>query len=375
MNIRLLKTIDALLGGLLARVLPGRSPAEEKAGPPGSILIIRPGGIGDAILLLPAIRALKAAHPDAAIDVLAEKRNGQAFAFSAGIHQVFRYDGGTELLQVLRNRYDVVIDTEQWHRLSAVVARLIRSPIRIGYATNERQRLFTYAVAYSHDTYEADSFCNLLTPLGIGPTDEPAASFIEITPEAHERAGELLGDLQHRSFVALFPGASIPERRWGTDNFREVVSALAEEGIPSVVIGGGEDVDDGAKIVTDSSRLNLAGRTSLMETAAIIEKSSVLISGDSGILHIGVGLGKPTVSLFGPGIAKKWAPRGADHIVLNRNLPCSPCTRFGYTPKCSEGARCLKEITVDDVIAAVMTLLCGNDVRTVDHGQSISGCS
>ncbi len=60
----------------------------------------------------------------------------------------------------------------------------------------------------------------------------------------------------------------------------------------------------------------------------VIDKSAVLVSGDSGILHVGVGLGRPTVSLFGPGIAKKWAPRGDKHIVINKNLPCSPCTNL-----------------------------------------------
>ncbi len=83
----------------------------------------------------------------------------------------------------------------------------------------------------------------------------------------------------------------------------------------------------------------------------------MLVSGDSGVLHIAVGLNKPTVSLFGPGIAAKWAPRGEKHIVLNHHLDCSPCTRFGYTPSCSHGARCIQDITVEEVFTAVMTLL------------------
>jgi ADP-heptose:LPS heptosyltransferase len=128
-------------------------------------------------------------------------------------------------------------------------------------------------------------------------------------------------------------------------------------GIPVVVVGGQEDAAEGEKIVAGKSGLNLAGKTSLGETAAVIAKSTLLVSTDSGILHIGVGLGKRTVSLFGPGIVKKWAPRGPRHIVINRNLPCSPCTRFGYTPRCPISARCMTEITVDEVVAAVERII------------------
>jgi ADP-heptose:LPS heptosyltransferase len=355
LKIQLLKSLDSLLGGLLVRALPSATPAPGDRSP-GSFLLVRPGGVGDAILLLPAIRALKEAYPGAPIDILAEKRNGQGFSFSPHVRNVFLYDRGGDFLKVLRRRYDVVIDTEQWHRLSAVVARLIRSSLKIGYGTNERKRLFTHAVSYSHDDYEADSFFNLLQPLGITPP-EKAPPLVQLEPSARKRAGELLGDLSHCPFVVIFPGASIPERRWGVENFRAVAEVLDGNGIPSVVVGGREDAADGAKIVTGAKGLSLAGRTCLAETAAVIDRCAVLVSGDSGILHIGVGLGKPTVSLFGPGIAKKWAPRGDKHIVLNKNFPCSPCTRFGTTPECPSGARCLQEITVDEVTAAVMTLL------------------
>jgi ADP-heptose:LPS heptosyltransferase len=82
-----------------------------------------------------------------------------------------------------------------------------------------------------------------------------------------------------------------------------------------------------------------------------------LLSGDSGVLHIAMGLGVPTVSLFGPGRAGKWAPRGERHIVINKGLSCSPCTTFGTTPPCPISAQCLNDITVDEVFNAVAVLL------------------
>jgi len=75
------------------------------------------------------------------------------------------------------------------------------------------------------------------------------------------------------------------------------------------------------------------------------------------VLHIAVGMGKATVSLFGPGRAKKWAPQGEQHIVINKGLSCSPCTTFGTTPPCPIDARCMRDITVDEVVNAVTMLL------------------
>jgi ADP-heptose:LPS heptosyltransferase len=94
----------------------------------------------------------------------------------------------------------------------------------------------------------------------------------------------------------------------------------------------------------------------------LIAGADLLVSGDSGLLHIGVALGVPTVSLFGPGIAEKWAPRGEQHCVLNLQLPCSPCTLFGTTPPCEKQLACLSGVSVDTVFNAVKKQLQQNGI-------------
>jgi lipopolysaccharide heptosyltransferase II len=325
----------------------------------GRIIIIRPGGIGDAILLIPTIKALKQKYPEAKITVLAEKRNASAFGLCPHIDRVLHYDKPKQLLEAIRGNNDVVIDTEQWHRLSAVVARLTGAPFSVGYATNERRRLFSYPIPYTHDDYEANSFLRLLEPFGIAQSDDTKTPFLVVPAAAKARAESLLNELAGKKFVAVFPGASIPERRWGAVKFSRVADSLAEKGLPVVIVGGKGDEAEGQKIVHENFGLNLAGKTSLAETAAILERSSILLSGDSGVLHIGAGLDIPTVSLFGPGIARKWAPRGDKHIVITRNMVCSPCTRFGYTPKCPIQVKCMQDITVEEVTEAVIQVLNG----------------
>jgi lipopolysaccharide heptosyltransferase II len=358
---KLLKYIDAFAGSFTVScarlLLPDRHDEMQKH---DAFLFIRPGGIGDAVLLIPAIIALKKRFPHAVIDVLSEKRNYAIFSLCPYVNRILCYDNPTELLTAIRSRHDVVIDTEQWHRLSAVVARLMRAQMSVGYATNERKRLFTHAVPYSHDDYEAHSFFNLIAPItGQLPVDFDKP-FLTVSPESTNRIRSLLQPLANKKIVVLFPGGSIRERRWGRDRFHQTAQALIERGYGVVVIGGKGDLRAGEVIAGDFHHIvDLCGKLSLVEAAAVLQEASLLITGDSGIMHIGYGLGIKTLSLFGPGIEKKWAPRGNHHIVINKSLDCSPCTKFGYTPKCTKNAECMKRITVDEVVQKALDLLEG----------------
>lgn len=355
LKLRVLKQIDMVAGKLACHLFPPPQKTTLPSGERLQILLIRPGGIGDAVLLAPTIVALRNTYPLATLSVLAEKRNAGVFPLISGLDQIWRYDQPDQLLQAIRSKPDLVIDTEQWHRLSAVVSRVTGAKYSLGYATNARKRLFTHAVKYSHDDYEVDSFLQLLVPLGLKPPEKPTVPFLTVPATDQQVADELLSETD--PFVAIFPGASIRERKWGTEKFHQLGRQANEHGLQIVVIGSGDDYPGGEQILRGLKGRNLAGQTTLAQSAAVIERSKLLVSGDSGILHMAVGLDVPTVSLFGPGIAKKWAPRGENHIVLNKHLPCSPCTQFGYTPKCTTQGECLQRISVSEVMAAVMKLL------------------
>jgi ADP-heptose:LPS heptosyltransferase len=353
-KIAFIKGLDRILGSLMAYLLPSarvRSVEEVR-----HILVIRPGGIGDAVLLVPMLLDLKELFPRARVTVLAERRNCAVFTLTDAVDELCCYDRAGDVRTLLTSRYDVIIDTEQWHRLTAVLGRLLRPALAVGFGTNGRRRLFTHVVGYSHDDYEADSFHRLLEPLRGKPRQGFVTPFLLVPPTAQERADALLGELAGQPFVTVFPGASIPERRWSAANFRELAQALHARRIPVVVIGGGEDRAEGEAIAAGGLGLQLAGMTTLVESAAVLARTTVLVSGDTGILHMGVGLGRTTVSLFGPGIALKWAPRGGRHRTVSKGNDCSPCTRFGYTPRCPFAARCIRDITVTEVLAAVTEL-------------------
>lgn len=351
MKTRAIKFIDRLAGGIITACLPAAKMWPLHA--PKSLLVIRPGGIGDAILLMPTLRALKLAYPGCFIDVLAEQRNGAAFQLTPVIRTVHRYDSLTGLAAVLVGDYDLVIDTEQWYRLSAVVARLTRSPMLIGFATNERKRLFTHPVSYSQEQYEACSFLRLLEPLGISAPVDMVTPFLFLPAAATESAEGLLAPLSGEPFITVFPGASVQQKQWGIENFRVLADELASKGMSVVIVGGEDTRTAGEEIAKGGLALNLAGKASLAETAALIGKGRVLVSGDSGLLHIAAGLGTPTVSLFGPSDPRKWGPKGVQHQVFSLESSCAPCSRFGTIPPCADSVRCLSGITVAEVVAAV----------------------
>ncbi len=346
----LLVKVDRILGPIVVRLLS--KPKQFRFSEVDSILVIRPGGIGDAALLAPALSILKNTNPHIHITVLAEKRNSSVFLLIPGIDKVLCYDHPSELFQVLRGKYDAVIDTEQWYRLSAVVARLVKSPLKIGFNTNERRRMFTHGIRYDLTANETENFFALLKPLGVDCRKNIRCFGLSIPPQLVSGTSQLLQPLCSSSYVVIFPGASIEEKRWGVENFSLVSKRLSEDGYSIVVVGGREDRKDGDVIAGAGGLggLNLAGKTTLAETAAVLARSSLVISGDSGVLHLAVGLDIPTVSLFGPSNSAKWAPVGEKHVVLNQNLICSPCARFGTTPPCPDGARCMVEITPDEVV-------------------------
>ncbi len=347
-----LKRLDNSLGPLLVKFCTTFFKKFSKSVfPPREILIIRPGGIGDAVLLLPALDVLHNYFSKTSIYILAERRNAGIFECIPYIRHVFLYDKNLELYWAMKRDYDLVIDTEQWHHLSAVVAYLTRGPMRIGFSTNERRGLFTHPVAYSHKDYEIFSFLSLLEPLVVKvkiDLERPFFPFINTKIRLDKDT----------TWVAIFPGASIKERRWPKERFKEIVKWLNKKGIKVVLIGGMEDKKLSDFIIEDNKlNLNLIGQLSLQQTASVLSQVKLLLTTDSGIMHLAIAVGTPVVALFGPGIEDKWAPRDKRSIVINKHLPCSPCTQFGYTLPCPYNARCMQEISTNEAKEAIYEIL------------------
>ncbi len=338
-RIKLFKTFDHLVGGLITFLLPS---LPKKAFPQGinSILIIRPGGIGDAVFLLPILRALK--KQGCVIDILCEKRNTEVFNSQEHlVNLVYLYD--EDHIAIFRNKYDLVVDTEQWHYLSALTTYFIRSRYKIGFTSRPRRsKLFHKVVEYDHEAYELDNFTKLFKDILIDGDVKGLEGSFEIPKNSQTWARDQI----KAEFVTLFLGASIVLRRLNEKQLTTIIQHYLGKGF-SVVLIGGNDVEDLAlQIFTQikSSQIyNFVGKISLLQSSALIHRSSLFIGPDSGFMHLACAINVPVVGIFGPGRKSKWGPKGIQHKIISENLPCSPCTTFGYTlPTCKGSYPCMK---------------------------------
>ena len=381
LKLRLLKRLDGVVGrGLCRRVRPTFQGSDRppQAGPNAwsnppvppdgldRILVIRPGGIGDAVLTYPMLRALREHYAGAAIDVLGEARNVDVYRINGLVRDVYRYDAGplalARTLRNLRRRgYQLVIDTEQYHHLTTVVANHLRPDYVCGFDTLGRGRLQTHRVRYTETIYEVYSFLNLAAAVtGRSWAFDRDTPFLEVDAQWQRWAAETLGAHGGRPIVVIVPGASTPHKYWPPARYAEVARWLIERGWFVVTLGGRDAVDLARVIAARHGPdvlLNLAGRTTLPQTAGLVQRAKLYVSSDTGALHIAYGVGTPTVHMFGSGIMEKWAPQGRRYVVVNKGLPCSPCTRYGYTPPCPYHVACMNAIQVEDVIAAIEEVL------------------
>ena len=341
-SLKLFKLADYFFGFLIAFLLPKQNSRLSFNSPIKKILVIRPGGIGDAVFLLPIFKLLKA--KGVMIDVLCEPRNFEIF--SSQDYPVYFYNRLNSLKQVMNNVYDVVIDTEQWHYLSAICSYFVKAKYRIGFATRPlRAKLFNQQVSYGEGDYELENFLRLFEKLFHEGSDiKNINDCFEVTSQMRNWA---IGQITENS-VIVFLGASIALRRFTREQSEKIIHSLLQKGVQPVFLGG-VDVkiiaDQIVSQINDSRVLNFVGRTNLMESAALIQRARGFIGHDSGLMHLACAVGTPVVAIFGPGNLRKWQPMGKKHHIVSGYVSCSPCTKFGYTiPTCKGTYHCVRDI-------------------------------
>ncbi len=373
MNVRLLKILDATLGLFLCWAggrllyLLHRETAFSEFRPEDikRVLVIRPGGLGDMVLLQPMLKKLHAQYPHALIDLVCERRNEDVLKFSSFSVNVFTYDARPFQLirRLCAGGYDVVIDSEQFHYFSAVMAVLCRAPIRIGYKINPgRNPLYTHLISYDMEGYEADEFMKLLGPFGIEGRAEVAGCLVPPEVNLPDEIADFLGRVQQREqrLILIHVGASTRYKTWAAANFVELLRKLCgtDETIIGLV-GGGGDYALATRVAEQSGRLAqvkvMAGRLGIAQTAKVLTKASLFVGGDSGLAHLAAVFSVPSVVMFGPSDAKKWCRESDVVRVVRKTMSCSPCFIFGYHKYCRTLA-CMNQMQVADVLAACSTV-------------------
>ncbi|NSW56757.1 MAG: glycosyltransferase family 9 protein [Armatimonadetes bacterium] len=346
---------------------------------PESVLIIRMSALGDIICALPVLRAIRDSFPETRIGWVVDSRFEDLLAPDPDIHRLHvapvsrwkklsksplawprliseRRALGRELRQM---QYEVCLDLQGILK-SGFIARAAGAKRTLHMGSGriaKRTWLFPGERIAPISAHAVERMLPLAGAIG---ADISRPRFDLFIPQSDRTHAEHL--FAAHSFattgpvVALNPGAAAVHRMWAADRFATLAGRLHRElDARVVVIGGPSEVPLAQGIARDSGidPLCTAGKTTLLQLAAVLDRCDVLVTGDTGPQHIAYALGKHVVSLFGPANPLSTGPYGPGHVVIQHSFPCQPCYAH---PSCKDFA-CMKAIEVDEVFDAVARVL------------------
>ena len=343
---------------------------------PQRVLVVNLNYLGDALFTTPALAALRARFPAAQIDVLAGERAAAILAGSPDLDRILVRPprGGSSrsaaLFRILREgEYDAVV-LFQSILAYAALAWAAHVPIRAGFAQDGATPFLTHPVAPRHPGEHVVAAYARVTE-AFGPARESSLRLkVSIAREDTAFAEDFLRSQEvSKPLAGLVIGATRPQKRWP----EEYWAALADKlwnvaGVAGVLLGGPEEAEAAQRIAAQarSPLVSAVGRTTEKQLAALIARSGVVVSGDSGPLHIATALQTPVVALFGstdPAETGPWSgtPGGRPGVVLYDALACAPCRK---APTCHGRFDCLRALSPERVYDAA-TLLLGTTTRRV----------
>ncbi|MCC7293883.1 MAG: lipopolysaccharide heptosyltransferase II [Phycisphaerales bacterium] len=338
------------------------------------ILLVKPSSLGDVVHALPALHGLRMRYPAARIDWLIAPPFAPLVDGHPDLSEVVLFDrrqygaigrrlGATRdflrfLRELRRRRYDLVIDLQGLFR-SGFLARATGAPVRLGFRNGREGSPVFYTDLIEvpdPDAHAVDR--NMLVAGRLGFAEARVHFDLALTPAERDDAKRLLsaaGIAPGLPVVAVFPGARWETKLWPGERFAAAVDQLVQAGLAVVLLGGREETDRCQFIGRRCARpvVNLVGRTTVRQLAAVIACCDVVFCQDSAPMHLAVALDRPLVCLTGPTNPARTGPyqRGAD--VVRLSLDCSPCY-YRRLSQCPHGHKCMEELAVEQVVEAVL---------------------
>ena len=328
-----------------------------------SILFLRHDRIGDMVLSTAALKALKRAYPLAKISVLASQSNHEILEHNPHVDEILMYRGILWFLRAIRPQgYDQVIDSFVTYELKqAFMTYLAGGKYRIGFEEAGREIFFNLrGPVVSAPKRMVEYLLDLVEQLG-GKRDGcvPEVFLIDEEREWASKALSSNGIGTNDLTVAIHPGAYYPSQRWPTERFGELTWRMLDQFEAKVVLLGSRDEKERVNKVKEiaGKKVQDFSGLKLRELMALVSTCDLFIGNNSGPLHIAAALKVPTVSLVGPTVTPLWLPFGKDHVVIKKDLSCSPCNKA----VCRDH-ECMRSITVDEVFEAVQSQII--DIRS-----------
>jgi heptosyltransferase-2 len=333
---------------------------------PMKIIIRAPNWVGDAVLALPAVAAVRRGFPRSEVWVAAKSGAGDLFAAAGLADRTVALPGDNSLRSIRQAARELggqsldagLLLTNSFG--SALLFYLARIPERWGYAADGRSLLLTRAVRRkSADVprHHVHYYLDLVAALGLEASrPEVRLSLPAQDVEAARVRLRALGLDPARPLVVLCPGASYgPAKRWPAERFARTAALLQERrGAEVLVIGSAPELEIAESVRNKLARKPavLTGQTSLRELMGLIGRATILLSNDTGPMHLANALGVPVVGVFGPTDPAATGPLRPPSRVVKRDVPCWPC----YYRECPLDHRCMTLILPEDVAAAAESI-------------------
>ena len=367
-------TADRMLGLSAALTRPFRRRRAPSS--PQRILLLRLERIGDLLMALPAIADVRAAAPSAEIHLVVGSWNAEIARAIEPVTAVQTLDaswlareghglGMPALLRAARrwksDHYDVAINFEPDIRTNLLLAAS-GAPWTAGYRSGGGGPLLDLALDYDTRSHTTDNARRLVGALFDHParTDLPPA--LVVPSEAHHNAERLLASAG-RPLIAMHVSGGRPIKQWDAARFAETARRLISSLDATIVLTGSPDdraiVDAVKQRLPPGRAIDVSGDVDLLTLAGILDRVDLLITGDTGPMHLAAAVNTPIVAIFGPSDPARYGPRGPSDRIVRVDLPCAPCNRIRLPPERCVGhiPDCLALVTADSVFAAARSVL------------------
>lgn len=333
------------------------------------ILVVNVNWLGDVIFSVPVFKALRANYPQAHIACLALAQVKEILQCVASIDEIIVYDEKGEdrsllgklrlVRQVRRKKFDVVFLLHgSWTR--AFLMFLAGIPIRVGAAGKKKENILTHVVMpLAEDAHKADRYLNVVESTGLSVMDR--SSELSVLSNAQVEIEKILADVgitEEQSFIVVHTSGNWDLKRWPQQYWAQLIAALTRDFKMKVVISEGpKEVQWAADIARLSGvdPIILAGKTNIQQMVALLEKAALVISADSGPLHVASCVSQKIIGLYGPTMPLTTGPRGrAQAVILHKDVGCNRASC--YYAACPNNV-CMQTVTVKDVLDHAKRLL------------------
>ncbi len=332
-----------------------------------NILLIKPSSLGDIVHAMPALAALRRLYPSATVTWLVKRQWAGIVERIEGVDRICSVDQGlwgwlTRVPALRAERFDLVVDLQGLFR-SAVMGWLSGAGMRLGFASGREGSPWLYTQCIDVPSPDMHAVARyLLIPKALGARgDDPPRFAFRIPDSDRQLVDRLLthaGLKPRAAWIAMNVSARWPTKRWPAAAFAALADRLQAEQLGTVVLIGGPGERSHVtevKAMMKSTPVDLAGASAVGLLPALLEQASLLVTNDSGPMHVAAAVGTPVVAMFGPTSEALTGPYGTGHVVLSEPVACRPC----FSRRCRNPVdlECLQRITPDRAVEAVRAQL------------------